>query len=414
MEARLVARGKQIKPAKEIVINEQATIKMRNEVVNGRYHLPLLEMRMLMALAGHISKNANEFDCYSISASDLGKYMGLNDKTQYTTIRKLARSLRKRELFFEWFARPDSKRKSWLTTGWFDYIMYDEEHSTLEFQFASKIEPMLLQVQEAYVQLRAKPLMAFSCSYSNRLLMLIMEWEKIQPRQISIDELRDMFQLLDKYKMFNDFKRFVIDPAIKEINALSDFNVKFTPIKTGRSYTHIKFFIKRKVRSTIDVKPVDIDNKLPGDWQDWQRDMYNLLTNAQNGISDDDFLISYISKQDQNTINANIEYAVQQQNEGKVRNWSAFLRMSLENNYGLNLLISQREQKLAEEKRRKALLVDPVTGELTREGKLAEQQAAFEAEQEQIKKQYEDVKPMNKEVASAQAKAMMDALRKNQ
>ena len=142
--------------------------------------------------------------------------------------------------------------------------------------------------------------------------------------------------------------------------------------------------------------------------------MYNLLTNAQNGISDDDFLISYISKQDQKTINANIEYAVQQQNEGKVRNWSAFLRMALENNYGFSLLVTQHEQKLAEEKRRKALLVDPLTGELTKEGKLAEQQAEYAAEQEQIKKQYEDVKPMNKEVASAQAKAMMDALRKNQ
>ena len=408
-----MARGKKIKPAKEITINEQATIKMRNEVVNGRYHLPLLEMRMLMALAAHVKKNADEFDCYSISASELGRYMGLNDKTQYTTIRKLARSLRKRELFFEWFARPESKRKSWLTTGWFDYILYDEEHATLEFQFASKIEPMLLQVQEAYVQLRAKPLMAFNCSYSNRLLMLIMEWEKIQPRQISIEELRDMFQLLDKYKMFNDFKRFVIDPAIKEINALSDFSVKFTPIKTGRSYTHIKFFIKRKVRSTIDVEPVDNDNKLPSDWVDWQRDIYNLLTNAQYGISDDDFLIPYISKEDQNTINANIEYAKQQQSEGKVRNWPAFLRMALENNYGFNFLISQREQKLAEEKRRNMLLIDPLTGELTREGVLAEQTTAYKAEQEEIKKHLANPESASKATVIEQAKIMYDKMRKN-
>ena len=142
--------------------------------------------------------------------------------------------------------------------------------------------------------------------------------------------------------------------------------------------------------------------------------MYDLLTSPENGITDDEFLIPYISQNSIDIINANITYARQHQSEGKVRKWSAFLRMALENNYGFSLLVTQHEQKLAEEKRRKALLVDPLTGELTKEGKLAEQQAAYEAEQEQIKKQYEDVKPMNKEIASAQAKAMMDALRKNQ
>lgn len=409
----MMARIKQIKPAKEIIINEQATIKMRNEVVNGKYHLPLLEMRMLMALAGHIKKNADEFDCYSIDANELGRFMGLNEKNQYTVIRKLARSLRKRELFFEWFSRPDSKKKSWLTTGWFDYIMYDEEHMSIEYQFASKIEPMLLQVQEAYVQLQAKPLMAFNCSYSNRLLMLIMEWEKIQPRKVSIDEIRDMFQLSDKYKLFGDFRRFVIDPAVREINALSDFNVRVTPLKTGRSYTHFKFFIKRKVLPvTIDVETVD--SKLPSDWQDWQKNMYDLLTSPLNGITDDDFLIPYISSQNQDMINANIEYAKQQQNEGKVRNWPAFLRMALENNYGFNFLISQREQKLAEEKRRNMLLVDPLTGELTREGELARQTAAYEAEQEQIKKDYEDTVIVTNENACAKIKAIVDHLKKNQ
>lgn len=403
-------RGRQARPAKEIMINEEATIKMRNEVVNGKYHLPLLEMRMLMALAGHISKNREGFECYSIPVKELAEFMMLNETTQYTVIRKLARNLRRRELFFEWFARPDSKKKSWLTTGWFDYIMYDDETMSIEYQFASKIEPMLLQVQKAYIQLQCKPLMAFKCMYSNRLLMLIMEWEKIQPRKISIEELRDMFQLTEKYKLYADFKRFVMEPAIKEINAMSDFTVRVTPLKTGKSYTHYKFYIKRKVKATIDIKPMDTDVEVPSEWQEWQREAYKFLTSDQNGLADDEFLIQYISKTEKDLLDANIEYAMQQRAEGKVRKWPAYLRMALQGNYGFNYLISKREQQLEEEKRRNALLVDPLTGELTREGKLAEQTAAFNAEQEKFRKDNEDVKPMSTDEALEKLHSLMQML----
>lgn len=404
-------RTKRIKPPKEIVINESATIKMRNEVVNGRYCLPLLEMKMLMALAGHIAKNEEEFSCYSIPLTELGSFMGLNENTQYTTIRNLARSLRRRELFFEWYATPTSKRKSWLSTGWFDHIQYDDEHMTINYQFASNIEPMLLQVQKAYVQLECKPLMAFKCMYSNRFLMLVMEWEKIQPKKISIDELRDMFQLTDRYKLFSDFKRFVIDPAIKEINALSDFYVKVTPLKTGRRLTDFKFSIKKKSKETIDVSAVIREGKLPADWEQWQMDMYEFLTSDENGIGDHGFLIPYITKNKEDLIKADIEYAQRQRAEGKVKKWSAFLRTALEKHYGVNDLISKRAQELEEQKRRNELLVNQLTGELTKEGVLAEQTAAFIAEQERLRKEQEEAEPTSRENALEKIKDMRERLK---
>ena len=252
--------------------------------------------------------------------------------------------------------------------------------------------------------------MAFKCMYSNRLLMLIMEWEKIQPRKISIEELRDMFQLTEKYRLYADFKRFVIEPAIKEINAMSDFTVRVTPLKTGKSYTHYKFYIKRKVKATIDIKPMDTDVEVPSEWQDWQREAYKFLTSDQNGLADDEFLIQYISKTEKDLLDANIEYAMQQRADGKVRKWPAYLRMALQGNYGFNYLISKREQQLEEEKRRNALLVDPLTGELTREGKLAEQTAAFNAEQEKFRKDNEDVEPMSTDEALEKLHSLMQML----
>ena len=82
----------------------------------------------------------------------------------------------------------------------------------------------------------------------------------------------------------------------------------------------------------------------------------------------------------------------------------------MQGNYGFNYLISKREQQLEEEKRRNALLVDPLTGELTREGKLAEQTAAFNAEQEKFRKDNEDIEPMSTDEALEKLHSLMKML----
>ena len=49
-----------------------------------------------------------------------------------------------------------------------------------------------------------------------------------------------------KYPLFKDFRRYVLDVAVKEINGYTDINVYWNPIKTGRSVTAIEFNIEMK------------------------------------------------------------------------------------------------------------------------------------------------------------------------
>lgn len=341
-----MGRPKKIKPAKTIVINEEANMKVRNEIVNGRYSLSLLEMRMVIALIGHISKNTDEFECGRIGVNELGDFMGLGEDNRYSKIRRIARELRKRELFFEWYSTPQSKKKSWLTTGWFDYIMYDNEHSTVEFQFASKIEPMLLKVQEAYVQLQCKPLMAFKCMYSNRFLMMFIEWEKIQPRTVAIEELRALLQTGDKYKYYKDFNQSVVQTALKEINALSDFNIRAVPQKTGRSYTHYKFFIKRKPKAELEAMETTateistISDEITG------------LTEEQNAFLNElcgygiikKTALTFVRTIPLDKIKANIKYVKEQDKQGNVRNFTRFMIAAVEKDFAGSAILQEEKQ----------------------------------------------------------------------
>ena len=64
--------------------------------------------------------------------------------------------------------------------------------------------------------------------------------------KISIAELRDSLDLNNKYQLFADLKKWVIDTAIDEINEKSPHTVGYELIKKGRTYTHLELRFKEK------------------------------------------------------------------------------------------------------------------------------------------------------------------------
>ena len=63
---------------------------------------------------------------------------------------------------------------------------------------------------------------------------------------ITIDELKRRFEITDKYKLYSDFKRRVLEKAMTEINAFSNVSLRYVEIKKGRSVDQIKLIVKYK------------------------------------------------------------------------------------------------------------------------------------------------------------------------
>lgn len=216
---------------KELVVDNNAQYKMRNELVNSRYRLGVVEQRMIIALASHINKHGDDFDQCMIDANDLAKFMGLDAKSAYGQLKRTADALVKCIVSFEWYKTPKSKQKSWIKANWFDYICYDAETVTIVFKFGSLVKPLLLEVVEAYVRAEAKPLMKFRRSASYRFYNFAVEWQKLREKTISIDDLKHMLMLDDEYPLYGGLNQKVIAPAIKEINKLTDYEISYMPKK---------------------------------------------------------------------------------------------------------------------------------------------------------------------------------------
>lgn len=334
-------RKQQAELAKEIVLKENATIKFENRLVNARYTLSELEMKMIIVLAAHIRKNADMFELCSINARQLGEYMNLDKDSAYRHIKATAKKLYTRVLSFEWH-EDGCKEASWKLCHWFNRMGYSAKTSELIFQFDDDIEPLLLQVQKAYVQLESKPLMAFKCMYSNRILLWCAEWEKYSPWTIDIDEIRERLQLGKKYTTYKDFRIKVIEPAIAEINALSDYSVTATPNKQGRSYVSYTFTIKRKRKAAPKI--IDVES-IPDSWSKEQKAMFSELLDY--GITQKNAK-GIVHQTPLDTIRLNIDYAKKQQQAGKTKDLARYLYSAIAEDYAGAAKIAEEQERQAE------------------------------------------------------------------
>lgn len=55
---------------------------------------------------------------------------------------------------------------------------------------------------------------------------------------------------MKSYVNYKDFRVKVLEKAQTEINELTDINIEFEPIKTGRKVTSIKFIIEEKFKNS--------------------------------------------------------------------------------------------------------------------------------------------------------------------
>lgn len=138
----------------------------------------------------------------------------------------------------------------------------------------------------------------------------------------------------DKYPIFRDFKRRVLDKSIEEVNTYSDLIIEAELARVGRKVTEIRFLLKERVKKArlggskalIDVQ--EIKNEKLESLKEKLMVQFGLsLEQAQEMISQYD--VPFIQEKIE-IIEASKNYQ-----QGKVLNLAAYFLSSLKNNYQL-------------------------------------------------------------------------------
>lgn len=211
-----------------------------NQVIEASYTLTTIEQRLILSAIAQIPKGEPATDevIYTVSVADLQKF-GANETTAYRDLKESVSRLFDRSIVLR-----SSDRTS--RTRWVQKIDFMDSRGVIGIRFSKDILPFLSNLSTEFTKYLASDLIGVTSTYAIRLYELLVQYQSIGKREISVVDLRWMFELQNKYPVWADLKRWVIDQAVKEINEFSPLSVTYETKKTGRKITSINLRFKQK------------------------------------------------------------------------------------------------------------------------------------------------------------------------
>ena len=229
-----------------------------NQIIEASYRLSVAEQRVILSAISQVRRDKPVTDevLYSVTAADLAELCGTDPKTAYRDLQNAAERLQTRRVSL--ILEPDgvtirSKRRR--VTCWVQTVDYIDQEGRVEMRFGKDILPYLTGLQREFTRYALSDVAKMTSAYGIRLYELLVQW-KGGHREVALDDLRRWLQLEDRYPSIKDFKRWVLDPAVEQINEHSPLMLTWSQRKTGRKVTHLVFdYAPKKPAKAVGKAP---------------------------------------------------------------------------------------------------------------------------------------------------------------
>lgn len=226
-----------------IVYNPKHYTVMANDVIRGKQEMTLQEARILRLVITQVAKEDKDLKTYTCNIKDLASFLQIPDTNLYRDIRDICNNLLKRVVMIS----TGNPKDPWESFQWMQYARYDGR-GTITLELSDKISPFVLELDRYFTQYRLENILEMNSFYAIRLYELLKSddfKDGDDYREYSMDFLRKFFSCEDKHTLFSNFKKRVLDIAVKEINHKTDIEIReMYYIKDARKVTGIRFLIR--------------------------------------------------------------------------------------------------------------------------------------------------------------------------
>ena len=249
-----------------------------NALINASYNLEVTEQRLILLSiirARETGQGISSDSKLEIHASDYASRFDVTKEAAYNALKNAVNNLFERKFSFKEIHK-DTNKEIVVKSRWVSRIAYVDDLATLEVTFAPDVVPLITRLEKHFTSYQLKQVAQLTSKYAIRLYEFLIAWRDVgKTPVISLSEFREKLGLdINEYQKMVNFKSRVLEPAIKQINELTDIQVKYEQYKTGRSISGLSFTFKHKkidsIPSERDPNTVDLFTQMT----DAQRHMF--------------------------------------------------------------------------------------------------------------------------------------------
>lgn len=232
-------------------------IIMSNAITRAAQSLTLTEKRVMSCAIARLDSIRGAWTSdklkVKLTASEYAETFGLDVNTAYEELSSFADSIMKKQIRT---VEKVGRRERVTKYQWVGKAVYAKGEGWIEIAFYHEIAPHLMMLSKNFTQYKLKQASALRSLYAWRLLELLQMFASTGLLRMPLDEFQHAMDPPKSYRAnFAQLRRWVIEPAIKELEGKDNWIIKWTPKKHGRKVIGLEFRFHRNPQGRLDLEP---------------------------------------------------------------------------------------------------------------------------------------------------------------
>jgi plasmid replication initiation protein len=239
--------------------------RRRNELVLGNMRMSLQAHRLFLYILSQVRDDHDETTEYEFSVNELATTIGIDRSKLYKTIADVLDELARIMVNVEVLGEDGTPLKDrFVRIGLIrnrQQIRVGEKGQNflaghIAVSMYKELLPYVRRLKERFTETDLKYVFRLGSSYSQRLYDLLKAHAfKGRPWRVEREALLKLLVIEDKFQLWGDFRRYVLERAQREINAHTDLAFDLSYHATGRTVTEIVFTLRKEGGNQVELMP---------------------------------------------------------------------------------------------------------------------------------------------------------------
>ena len=245
-----------------------------NALINASFKLDLVEQRLIILAITEARETGTGITSDSYLTVHASKYIetfGGERQAAYKALKSASETL-----FFRYFSFVSLHEKGVKhhRSRWVSDIAYQDGTASVDIRFSPIIAPLITRLEKHFTSYDIEQISHLTSKYAIRLYELLIAWKSVGKVSFNLEDFRDKIGLdATEYRTMSNFKKFVLDVAVSQINKHTDITVSYEQKKKGVRVSGFDFRMKMK---PTQKKPQARDPDT--------QDLFEKLTDAQRHL----------------------------------------------------------------------------------------------------------------------------------